>query len=170
MHTAWYDRFVVVMPVHFYMLCFHGVITLVVYDAISYPLPNLQDLYISRVTKRAKKVTLDPSHPAHSLFELLPSGWHYRSLSTKTAKYKNSFPPRPYPTWTTHELMNEWCIYIVLYCVLLYTQSALQSCGGSLLNHHQCAASTWMMWRLPQDNGASALTTHQLQVEEERVS
>ncbi len=53
--------------------------------------------------------------------------------------------------------------------VLLYTQSALQSCvcvgGGGLLNHHQCAASTWMMWRLPQDNGASALTTHQLQVE-----
>ncbi len=29
---------------------------------------------------------------------------------------------------------------------LLYTQSALQSCGGgSLLNHLQCAASSWMM-------------------------
>ncbi len=26
--------------------------------------------------------------------------------------------------------MNEWSIYIALYCVLLYTQSALQSCGG----------------------------------------
>ncbi len=27
--------------------------------------------------------------------------------------------------------MNEWCIfYIALYSVLLYTQSALQSCGG----------------------------------------
>ncbi len=66
------------------------------------------------------------------------------------------------------EWMNEWCIYIALYCVLLYTQSALQSCvggGGSLLNHHQWAASTWMMRRLPQYNGASALTTHQLQVE-----
>ncbi len=25
--------------------------------------------------------------------------------------------------------MNEWCIYIAFYCVLLYTQSALQSCG-----------------------------------------
>ncbi len=36
---------------------------------------------------------------------------------------------------------------------------------GSLFNHHQCAASTWMMRRQPQDNGASALTTHQLQVE-----
>ncbi len=38
---------------------------------------------------------------------------------------------------------NEGCIFsIALYCVLLYTQSALQSCGGSLLSNHQCAAST----------------------------
>ncbi len=28
--------------------------------------------------------------------------------------------------------MNEWCIYIALYCVLLYTQSTLQPCGGGL--------------------------------------
>ncbi len=66
--------------------------------------------------------------------------------------------------------MNERFIYIALYCVLLYTQSALQSCvcvwgGGPLLNHHQCEAFPWMMRQLPQDNGASALTTHQLQVE-----
>ncbi len=27
-------------------------------------------------------------------------------------------------------VMNEWCIYIALYCVSLYTQSTLQSCGG----------------------------------------
>ncbi len=36
-------------------------------------LPTLQELYLSRVSKRAGKITLDPSHPAHSLFELLPS-------------------------------------------------------------------------------------------------
>lgn len=35
------------------------------------PLPKLQDLYTSRVRKRAKKITLDPTHPAHLLFELL---------------------------------------------------------------------------------------------------
>ncbi len=68
-------------------------------------------------------------------------------------------------SWHLNEWMNGWCIYIALYCVLLYTRSALQSCGGSLLNHHQWAASTWMMRWLPQDSGASALTTHQLQVE-----
>ncbi len=30
-------------------------------------LPTLQELYLSRVSKRAGKITLDPSHPAHSL-------------------------------------------------------------------------------------------------------
>ncbi len=34
----------------------------------------------------------------------------------------------------TSEWMNEWCIYIALYCVLLCTQSALQSCGGGGLS------------------------------------
>ncbi len=37
--------------------------------------------------------------------------------------------------------------------------------GGSLLSQPQCEAFTWMMRQLPQENGASALTTHQLQVE-----
>ncbi len=66
------------------------------------PLPSHPLLYTSRVKKMAKKVTLDPSQPAHSLFELLPSGRRYRSLSTKTTRHKNIFSPRPYPTWTTH--------------------------------------------------------------------
>ncbi len=66
----------------------------------------------------------------------------------------------------TYEWMNEWMMHLYsAFCVLLYAQSAYNHVGGSLLNHHQCAASTWMMRRLPQDNGASALTTHQLQVE-----
>ncbi len=34
-------------------------------------IPTLQDLYSSRVSKRAGKITLDPSNPANSLFELL---------------------------------------------------------------------------------------------------
>ncbi|KAL0149391.1 hypothetical protein M9458_055304, partial [Cirrhinus mrigala] len=30
-------------------------------------LPNLQDLYISRVKKRAGNIIQDPSHPGHNL-------------------------------------------------------------------------------------------------------
>ncbi len=47
-------------------------------------LPTFQDLYSSRVSKGAGKIPLDPSHPAHSLFELLPSGRRYRALNTRT--------------------------------------------------------------------------------------
>ncbi len=37
----------------------------------------------------------------------------------------------PLSIYSHLEWLNEWCIYIVLYCVLLYTQSALQSWGLS---------------------------------------
>ncbi|KAI2646658.1 putative RNA-directed DNA polymerase from transposon BS [Labeo rohita] len=37
-------------------------------------LPNLQDLYISRVKKWIGNIIKDPSHPGHNLFALLPSG------------------------------------------------------------------------------------------------
>ena len=58
-------------------------------------LPTIQDLYTSRVRKRAGKITADPSHPGHKLFKLLPSGRRYRSLFAKTSRHKNSiFPPR----------------------------------------------------------------------------
>ncbi len=44
--------------------------------------------------------------------------------------------------------MNEWCIYIVLYCVLLYTQSTLQSYGVSpppppIWNHSDGRVRIW---------------------------
>ncbi len=56
-------------------------------------LPALQELYLSRVSKRAGKITRDPSYP-HFLFELLPSGRRYRALSTRTTRHRNSFFPQ----------------------------------------------------------------------------
>ncbi len=44
--------------------------------SIGTTLSTLQELH--RVSKRAGKITLDSSHPAHSLFELLLSGRRYR--------------------------------------------------------------------------------------------
>ncbi|KAL0186728.1 hypothetical protein M9458_018398, partial [Cirrhinus mrigala] len=57
-------------------------------------LPTLQDLYSSRVSKRASKIILDPLHPAHFLFELLPSGRRFRARTTKTARHRKSFFPQ----------------------------------------------------------------------------
>ncbi len=42
-------------------------------------------------------------------------------------KKKNLYHSNEHDWLNAIEWMNEWCIYIVLYCVLLYTQSALQS-------------------------------------------
>ncbi len=65
-------------------------------------LPPLQELYFSRVSKRADEITLDPSHSADSLFELLPSDRRYRALSTRTTRHRNSFFPQAI------HLMNTW--------------------------------------------------------------
>ncbi len=56
-------------------------------------LPSLQDLYNSRVKKRAANIITNPSHPRHNLFTLFPSSRHYRSLCTRTSRHKNSFFP-----------------------------------------------------------------------------
>ncbi len=61
-----------------------------------------QELHLSRVSKMAGKITLDPSHPAHSLFELLPSDRCYRALSPRMTRHRNSFFPQAI------HLMNTW--------------------------------------------------------------
>ncbi|KAL0151329.1 hypothetical protein M9458_053323 [Cirrhinus mrigala] len=61
---------------------------------IGAPRPTLQELYSFTVRKRAQKITLDPSHPSHHLFELLPSGRRYRAPNTRTTRHKNSFFPQ----------------------------------------------------------------------------
>ncbi len=59
-------------------------------------------------------------------------------------------------------------LYSALLCIAVHPKRFTIMWGvGSLLIHHQCAASTWMMRWLPQNNNASAFTTHQLQVERE---
>ncbi|TWW65007.1 hypothetical protein D4764_22G0006540 [Takifugu flavidus] len=56
-------------------------------------LPAIEDIYRRRCHRRAKKVTKDSCHPAHGLFTLMPSGGRYRSLWTKTTRFRNSFFP-----------------------------------------------------------------------------
>ncbi len=54
-------------------------------------LPTLNGLYLSRVSKRAGIISLDPSHPAHSLFELLLSGQRYRALEHQNDQTQKQF-------------------------------------------------------------------------------
>ncbi len=50
--------------------------------------------------KKGWKNHWTPSHSAHSLFELLPSGRRYRAPSTKTTRHRNSFFPQAIISWT----------------------------------------------------------------------
>ncbi len=81
-------------------------------------LPSLQDIYSTRLTRKALCIAGDSTHPTHSFFSLLPSGRRLRSLQARTSRLKDSFihqavrklnslsslPPLPlsYPThhWT----------------------------------------------------------------------
>ncbi len=80
-------------------------------------LPSLQDIYSTRLTRKALSIAGDPTHPTHSFFSLLPSGRRLRSLQVRTNRLKDSFihqavrklnslpslpPPLFYPTqhWT----------------------------------------------------------------------
>ncbi|XP_072373139.1 uncharacterized protein [Scyliorhinus torazame] len=64
-------------------------------------LPSIDSIYTSRCLGKAGSIIKDPSHPAYSLFQFLPSGWRYRNLRTRTNRLKNSFFP------TVTRLLNE---------------------------------------------------------------
>ncbi|KAM9771026.1 uncharacterized protein ACBT44_011437 [Syngnathus typhle] len=53
--------------------------------------PSLKDIYTTHLTRKATTIVSDVSHPAHCLFELLPSGKRYRSLRSRTTRLSNSF-------------------------------------------------------------------------------
>uniref|UniRef100_A0A8C1UAT8 Reverse transcriptase domain-containing protein n=1 Tax=Cyprinus carpio TaxID=7962 RepID=A0A8C1UAT8_CYPCA len=85
---------------------------------IGVSLPSLQDIYGTRLTRKALCIAGDPTHPSHSFFSLLPSGRRLRSLQARTSRLKDSFihqavrklnslpnlPPRPSSASGTTEL------------------------------------------------------------------
>ncbi len=49
-------------------------------------------------------------------------------------------------------MMND--AFDIFLCIVVHPKRFAIMWGGGSLNHHQCAASTWMIRRLPQDNGS----------------
>ncbi len=122
-----------------------------------------QVLYMSRHP-------LHPVHTQHAPVAVLHWGTLVIEEQAAGADYTQTHREQRYlchMSWM-NEWMNEWMmhLYSALLCIVVHPKRfTIMWGGGSLLNHHQCTVSTWMMQRLPQDNGTSALTTHQLQVE-----
>ena len=63
-------------------------------NIIGCPLSPLSTIYNSRCLGRAKSIIKDYTHPGFHLFNLLPSGRRYRTISAKTNRPKDSFFPR----------------------------------------------------------------------------
>ncbi len=57
-------------------------------------LPSLQDIYNTRLTRKALSIAGDPTHPTHNFFSLLPSGRRLRSLQARTNRLKTASSTR----------------------------------------------------------------------------
>ncbi|KAK2189543.1 hypothetical protein NP493_103g06054 [Ridgeia piscesae] len=56
-------------------------------------LPSLEILCQHRLLGRATLISQDSSHPAHDLFEPLPSSRRFRSIKTRTNRFSTSVFP-----------------------------------------------------------------------------
>ena len=61
---------------------------------IGIALPSLQNIYTTRCMKKAQNIIKDTSHPANTLFQLLPSKKRYLSIKSRTTRLSNSFFPQ----------------------------------------------------------------------------
>ncbi len=85
---------------------------------IGAPLPSILDIFLTRCSSKATSIVKDPTHPSHSLFQLLPSGRRYRSIRARSTRLLNSFFPQavralnsdhPAPLWNLiHNPIPPW--------------------------------------------------------------
>ncbi len=75
-----------------------------------------------RIWMRSQPGTSSPWLHSHEICSATSTS---RSAMEVIGRCVNIFRTHTFPFL----FMNEWCIYIALYCVVLYTQSTLQSCG-----------------------------------------
>ncbi len=61
---------------------------------IDAPLSSILDIFLARCSSKANSIVKDPTHPSHSLFQLLPSGRWFRSIRPRSARLLNSFFPK----------------------------------------------------------------------------
>uniref|UniRef100_A0A3Q3E360 Reverse transcriptase domain-containing protein n=1 Tax=Labrus bergylta TaxID=56723 RepID=A0A3Q3E360_9LABR len=61
---------------------------------IGSPLPSIESVHKKRCLRKARCIAKDNSHPNHRLFNYLPSGKRYRSLGTRTSRFRRSFFPQ----------------------------------------------------------------------------
>ncbi len=67
---------------------------------IGAPLPSILDLFLARCSSKSTSIVKDPTHPSHSLFQLLPSGRRTGASETAPPDCSTAFSPRLWEPWT----------------------------------------------------------------------
>ncbi len=75
---------------------------------IGAPLPSILDIFLPRCSSKATSIVKDPTHPSHSLFQLLPSGRPYRSIRARSARLLNSFFPQAVRALSSNHFTPLW--------------------------------------------------------------
>ena len=95
-------------------------------------LPSLEILYLQSLLGRATIISQYSSHPAHDLFEPLPSSRRFRSIKTRTNRFSTSFFPLAvqalskqkcflsHPQQTHIPLSDEFLVFIFYHNLLFF--------------------------------------------------
>ncbi len=67
---------------------------------IGAPLPSILDIFLTRCSSNAKSIVKDPTHPSHSLIQLLPSGRRTGVSEPAPPDCSTAFCPRLWEPWT----------------------------------------------------------------------
>ncbi len=115
--------------------------------------------------------------PCWGMYQIFPSSWSnwysgtfsaYPFSRTSERKWVYSSCNRSFlsslflkPLHLCLATLNEWMkhLYSALLCIV-HPKRFTIIWGGSLFNHHQCAASTWMMRRQPQHDLSCLAVQH----------
>ncbi len=66
------------------------------------------DIFFARCSSKATSIVKDPTHPSHSLFQLLPSGRRYQSIRAHSVRLLNSFFPQAVRALNSNHLTPLW--------------------------------------------------------------
>ncbi len=81
------------------------------------PLPSILDIFLARCSSKTNSIVKDPTHPSHSLFQLLPSGRRYRSIRGPLRQTAQQLFPQavralnsnhPAPLWNPMQSPTSW--------------------------------------------------------------
>ncbi len=121
---------------------------------IGAPRPSILDIFLARCSSKATSIVKNPTHPSHSLFQLLPSGRRFRSIRARSTRLLNSFSPRlwellnsnpPAPLWNPIQApFTSWNMDITPHHTPQPYHIIEKNCLRLFLCNSRCATHSWV--------------------------